>query len=125
MEARRAAGGIKPDSVQIRMLFDLGHPQMRSQAQIIEQNLRAIGFDAKFEPVERSVQIDRGFIKRDFDMTLASLYSADYPAIGYSRVHVTSNGPAANSCASSSSNPVVAVYPGIDARDEWAGVNRK
>ena len=105
--AMLAKAGIKPNTVTVRMPFDLGRPQMRSQSQIIQENLRSVGIEVRLEPLERSVLIDRVFVKRDFDITLASFYSAGDPAIGYTRLYATNKGTAANTNASGYSNPKV------------------
>lgn len=173
-KALLAKAGIKPNSVTLRMPFDLNRPQMRAQSQIIQENLRNIGLEVRLEPLERSVLIDRVAVKRDFDMTLASFYSAGDPAIGYTRLYVTNTSTAANTNSSGYSNPKVddllamaataadrnarakaykelqvilnedlpslvlfdeetvdtaskklsGVFPGLDARDQWAGVRR-
>ena len=173
-KALLAKAGIKPNTVTLRMPFDLNRPQMRAQSQIIQENLRNVGVEVRLEPLERSVLIDRVFVKRDFDMTLASFYSAGDPAIGYTRLYVTNKGTSANTNASGYSNPKVdellsqaataadrnaraklykelqvilnedlpslvlfdeetvdtaskkltGVFPGLDARDQWAGVRR-
>ena len=169
-----AKAGVKPHTVTVRMPFDLNRPQMRAQSQIIQENLRSVGLEVRLEPLERSVLIDRVFVKRDFDMTLASFYSAGDPAIGYTRLYVTNKGTSANTNASGYSNAKVdellglaataadraarakaykelqvilnedlpslvlfdeetvdtaskkltGVFPGLDARDQWAGVRR-
>jgi peptide/nickel transport system substrate-binding protein len=169
-----AKAGVKPQTVTVRMPFDLNRPQMRAQSQIIQENLRSIGLEVRLEPLERSVLIDRVFVKRDFDMTLASFYSAGDPAIGYTRLYATNKGTSANTNASGYSNAKVdellglaataadraarakaykelqvilnedlpslvlfdeetvdtaskkltGVFPGLDARDQWAGVRR-
>lgn len=106
-KALLAKAGIKPNTVTVRMPFDVGRAQMRAQAQIIQDNLRAIGLEVKLEPLERSVLIDRVSVKRDFDMTLGSFYSAGDPAIGYTRLYVTNTTTAANTNASGYSNPKV------------------
>ncbi len=102
-----AKAGIKPNTVTLRMPFDVGRAQMRAQSQIIQDNLRQIGLEVKLEPLERSVLLDRVFTKRDFDMTLGSFYSAGDPAIGYTRLYVTNTTTAANTNASGYSNPKV------------------
>ena len=169
-----AMAGVKPNTVTVRMPFDLGRPQMRAQSQIIQDNLRQVGLEVRLEPLERSVLIDRVFTKRDFDLTLASFYSAGDPAIGYTRLYVTTTGTSPNTNASGYANPKVddllgqaataadraararaykelqvilnddlpslvlfdeetvdtasrklaGVFPGLDARDQWAGVRR-
>jgi peptide/nickel transport system substrate-binding protein len=102
-----AKAGIKPDTVTVRLPFDLGRPQMRAQSQIIQDNLRQIGIEVKLEPLERSVLLDRVFTKRDFDLTLGSFYSAGDPAIGYTRLYITTPNRAPNTNASGYSNPKV------------------
>ena len=102
-----AKAGVKPDTVTLRMPFDVGRAQMRTQAQIIQDNLRQVGLEVKLEPLERSVLLDRVYNKRDFDMTLGSFYSAGDPAIGYTRLYVTNTTTAANTNASGYSNPKV------------------
>lgn len=99
--------GVKPGTTTLRMPFDAGRAQMRAQAQIIQDNLRQIGLEVKLEPLERSVYYDRVFAKRDFDMTLASYFSAGDPAIGYTRLYNTYTGTAPNTNASGYSNPKV------------------
>lgn len=102
-----AKAGIKPNTLTLRMPFDVGRAQMRAQSQIIQDNLRQIGLEVKLEPLERSVLLDRVFTKRDFDMTLGSFYSAGDPAIGYTRLYITNTTTAANTNASGYSNPKV------------------
>ena len=50
-KALLAKAGVKPDSVTVRLPFDLGRPQMRAQSQIIQDNLRQIGIEVKLEPL--------------------------------------------------------------------------
>ncbi|HEY2254920.1 MAG TPA: ABC transporter substrate-binding protein [Variovorax sp.] len=99
--------GIKAGSTTVRMPFDVSRAQMRSQSQIIQDNLRQIGLEVKLEPLERSVYYDRVFAKRDYDMMLASYFSAGDPAIGYTRLYNSYTGTAPNTNASGYSNPKV------------------
>ncbi|VTU36488.1 ABC transporter substrate-binding protein [Variovorax sp. PBL-E5] len=99
--------GFKPGGAAVRMPFDASRAQMRSLSQIIQDNLRQIGLEVKLEPLERSVYYDRVFAKRDFELTLASYFSAGDPAIGYTRLYTTYTGTAPNTNASGYSNPKV------------------
>lgn len=99
--------GIRPNTTTVRIPFDVGRPQMRAQSQIIQDNLRQVGLEAKLEPLERSVLYERVFAKRDFDLTLQSYYSAGDPAIGYTRLYNTYTGTAPSTNASGYSNPKV------------------
>jgi len=106
-KALLAKAGIKPDTTTLRLPFDAGRAQMRSAAQIIQDNLRHVGLEVRLEPLERSVFYDRVYAKRDYDMALASYFSAGDPAIGYSRLYTTYTGTAPNTNGSGYSNPKV------------------
>jgi len=99
--------GIRAGTTTVRMPFDVSRAQMRSESQIIQDNLRQIGLEVKLEPLERSVFYDRAFAKRDYDMMLTSYSSAGDPAIGYTRLYYTYTGTAPNTNASGYSNPKV------------------
>ena len=102
-----AKAGIKPNTTTVRIPFDVGRPQMRAQSQIIQDNLRQVGLEARLEPLERSVLFERVYAKRDFDLTLQSFYSAGDPAIGYTRLYNTYTGTSPSTNASGYSNPKV------------------
>jgi peptide/nickel transport system substrate-binding protein len=99
--------GVKVGSTTLRMPFDVSRAQMRSESQIIQDNIRQIGLEVKLEPLERSVYYDRVFAKRDYDMMLTSYSSAGDPAIGYTRLYETYTGAAPNTNASGYSNAKV------------------
>lgn len=106
-KALLAKAGVKPNTVTLHMPFDAARAQMRGQAQIIQENLRAIGLEVSLQPLERSVYYDRVFAKRDFDVMLGSYFSAGDPAIGYTRLYNTYTGTSPNTNASGYSNPKV------------------
>jgi peptide/nickel transport system substrate-binding protein len=99
--------GVKTGETTVHMAFDASRAQMRSQSQIIQDNLRQIGLEVRLEPLERSVYYERVFAKRDFDLMLGSYFSAGDPAIGYTRLYNTYTGTAPNTNASGYSNPKV------------------
>lgn len=80
--------GFKPET-KPRVLYDAARPQMVSTANLIRENLRAIGMDVQLIPLERSVLNDRVFTKRDYEIALQSYFSAGDPAIGYHRLYLT------------------------------------
>jgi peptide/nickel transport system substrate-binding protein len=91
----------------VSLVYDAARPQLRGTAQIVRDNLRAIGMEAQLQPLERAVQLDRVFVKHDFDLTLQSYFSAGDPAIGYHRMYLTdTNGTALTNCTGYS-NPKV------------------
>jgi peptide/nickel transport system substrate-binding protein len=79
--------GYKGETV--RLVHDAARPQLRAGAAIMRDNLRAVGMPVEIVALERSVQIDAVFAKRDFDITLQSYFSAGDPAIGYHRIYET------------------------------------
>jgi len=83
-----ADSGFKNDT-KPRLLYDAARPQMVSTANIMRENLRAIGMDIQLVPLERSVLNDRLFAKRDYEIALQSYFSAGDPAIGYHRMYLT------------------------------------
>jgi peptide/nickel transport system substrate-binding protein len=100
-----AQAGYKGEPVSL--IYDAARPQLRGSAQIIRENLHAIGMEVRIEALERSVQMDRVFAKRDFDMTLQSYFSAGDPAIGYHRMYLTNSAGTPLTNASNYSNPEV------------------
>ncbi|MFT8244582.1 ABC transporter substrate-binding protein [Roseomonas sp. BN140053] len=117
------------DGKPVRMPFDAARPQLRSEAQILRENLRAIGLEVQLEPLERSVMLDRVYAKREFDITLQSFFSAGDPAIGYTRLYVTNTTGGTNNNASGYSNPRVDALLGEAAtapdRDRRAALYRE
>ena len=111
------------------LLYDASRPQMIATAQIIRENLAAVGVTVELQPLERSVLNDRVFAKRDFDLTLQSYFSAGDPAIGYHRLYLTDTAHAQLTNASGYSNPQVDTWLGEAAtaadRDKRAALYRQ
>ncbi len=82
---RQAAYDGKP----VTLVYDAARPQLRSAAEIIRENLHAIGMGVRLQPQERAVQFHNVFTAYDFDLTLQSYFSAGDPAIGYHRMYLT------------------------------------
>ena len=82
-----AAAGYKGETV--RLVHDSARPQLRATAAVLRDNLRSIGMPVEIVALERSVQIDTVFKKREFDLTLQSYFSAGDPALGYHRIYET------------------------------------
>ncbi len=107
MDAGKARALLGPVTATPHLLYDAARPQMIATAQIVRENLRAIGLDIVLEPLERSVLNDKVFTKRDFDLTLQSYFSAGDPAIGYHRLYLTDTSHALLTNPSGYSNPDV------------------
>jgi peptide/nickel transport system substrate-binding protein len=104
--AMLASAGWKGSSAPV-LIYEAGRPQMIATAQIVRENLQAIGMDVQLEPLERAVMLDKVYTHRDFDLTLQSYFSAGDPAIGYHRLYLTENGRPQFTNASGYSSPVV------------------
>ena len=77
-------------------------------ADVIQQNLSAVGIAAKLQPLERSALNQRGFIGEQFDMIINSYALGPDPDIGTERLYNTNNilkPPGVFSNNSSYSNP--------------------
>lgn len=98
-----AAGGVP----ELRLTYDSARPPFQAAAQIIKDNLARVGVQVRLEPAESSVNRDRVYAKRDFDLALQSFTSSGDPAIGYHRMYVTNPGRSANVNATGYSNPRV------------------
>ena len=85
--AALSAAGYKGQTV--RLVHDSARPQLRATAAVLRDNLRSIGMPVEIVALERSVQIDAVFKKREFDLTLQSYFSAGDPALGYHRIYET------------------------------------
>ncbi len=129
MDPAKARALLGPVTATPHLLYDAARPQMIATAQIVRENLRAIGLDIVLEPLERSVLNDKVFAKRDYDMTLQSYFSAGDPAIGYHRLYLTENGRPQLTNPSGYSNPEVDRLLGEAAtapdRDKRAGLYRQ
>ena len=99
------AGAV--DGEPLRLTYDAARPQLVASAQIVRENLRAVGLQIELEPLERSVVIQKVFKDRDFDLTLQSYFSSGDPAIGYHRLYLTNETGQQFTNASGYSNPAV------------------
>jgi peptide/nickel transport system substrate-binding protein len=91
---QRAAGllaeaGVNPASLRITFVYDASRAPHASAAQIIRDNLRQIGITVEIVPLERSVRLDRVYVRYDYDLTIESYTSNADPAIGYHRLYLT------------------------------------
>ncbi len=124
-QARQLLAQAGYDGKSVSLVYDAARPQLRATAQIVQDNLRAIGMPVELAPLERAVEMDRVFAKHDFDLTLQSYFSAGDPAIGYHRMYLTQIGDKALTNCTGFSDPDVdrqlaeaAIAPDRDHRAE-------
>ena len=92
---------------KLDLVYDAARPQMIATAQIVRENLRAIGIDVDLQPMERAAMNYRVYVRREFYMTLQSYFSAGDPAIGYQRLYLTERGRLQITNPSGYSNPEI------------------
>lgn len=93
---------------EFRLLWAAGDLRSTKMADVIQQNLSAVGIAAKLQPLERSALNQRGFIGEQFDMIIDSYALGPDPDIGTERLYNTNNilkPPGVFSNNSSYSNP--------------------
>lgn len=80
-----------PEGITLRLTYDAAKPQFQAAAQIVRDNLAAIGIEVTIEPLETSVYRDVVYAQRDYDMAMQSFTSSGDPAIGYHRIYRTND----------------------------------
>ena len=63
----------------------------QSAAEIIREQLRAIGVNVELTPSDAATWNQRSFIQWDYDLTMGSFGTGPDPAIGVARLYITSN----------------------------------
>lgn len=109
--------GLPLRADRMRIKLDMVHfPTFNKYAELMKQDLAAVGIELVSRPLDREAMVETTFKKRDFDMTLISYCNGVDPEIGVRRMYVSSNiGPIPFSNASSYRNER------IDALFERAG----
>ena len=87
--------GLKPDAngtrLTLRLTCDANVELNRKAGEIIKANLAEVGIQVDYEPVERSVMLDRVYVSRDFDMQIHGFSTGSDPSIDVARFYLTSN----------------------------------
>jgi peptide/nickel transport system substrate-binding protein len=104
--------GVKPGAdgkrLKINLVYDSADSSNERQAQVLHSMWQKIGVDVAFNGLTRNMMLPRVFTDWDFDATLQAYSTAGDPALGVSRLYVTSairKAPFVN--ASGYSNPEV------------------
>jgi peptide/nickel transport system substrate-binding protein len=104
--ARKADG----TRFEFRLLWPANDIRVTKMADVIRQNLSAVGIAASLQPLERAAMNQKGFISEQFDMIIDSYALGPDPDIGVERLYNTNNiitPPAIFTNNSSYSNPEV------------------
>jgi peptide/nickel transport system substrate-binding protein len=84
----RGASGMR---FSLGLSYEAGNDNSERPAQIIREQLKAVGIEVKLERLERSVMLDKVFKKYDFDMWFGPLTTRGHPALGVARLFTTSS----------------------------------
>ena len=84
--------GVKPgrDGQRFAVTFTHGTSQQRL-AQAVREQLKAVGISVNLETLDFNAAVDRVFVKKNFDLGMASYCNGADPDIGVRRVYVSSN----------------------------------
>jgi peptide/nickel transport system substrate-binding protein len=75
----------------LRLSYEAGNDNSERPAEILREQLKAVGIDIKLERLERSVMLDKVFQKYDFDLWFGPLTTRGHPALGTARLYATSS----------------------------------
>jgi peptide/nickel transport system substrate-binding protein len=87
---KRGAGG-KRFSIRITYAGNAEGGGLQAAAEIMREELRAIGVDLILEPKDFSVWMESAHIKWNFDLSMGSYQTGPDPAIAVSRLYITKN----------------------------------
>ena len=86
------AAGKPRNGDAARFQVDIVHfPTFNKYAEVMQQDLSAVGIDLVSRPLDRSATVDAIFTQRDFDIGLISYCNGTDPDIGVKRMYVSSN----------------------------------
>jgi peptide/nickel transport system substrate-binding protein len=90
------------------LMWDRTVPLFTKTAEILREQLKAVGIDLDIRPSDRPTMLDLVFTKRDFDLWVHGLSTGGDPAIGIQRLYLSGNiRPAPFTNASGYRNPTV------------------
>lgn len=103
------AAGLKRNAAGERLVITFTHGANHQRlGQALREQLKAAGITLHLELVDFNAAVDRVFVKKSFDLGLASYCNGADPDIGVRRVYVSSNiGPYPFSNGASYRNPVI------------------
>ncbi|HEX7124401.1 MAG TPA: ABC transporter substrate-binding protein [Thermodesulfobacteriota bacterium] len=84
---RRNAQGVR---FEVTLPYESGKADFNEEAQIIRENLKAVGIAVDLMSLERSLMLDKVFKQWDFDLTLQRYTTSGDVAVGVQRLYVTS-----------------------------------
>lgn len=101
--------GLRRGADGMRVTLSFAHAANQARlADVLRDQLRAVGIVLRLEPLDFNAAVDRVFVKKDFDFGFASFCNGADPDIGVRRVYSSSNiGPIPFSNGAGYRNPAV------------------
>ena len=84
----KGAGG---ERLTLRMVYDPANSAANKASEVVAQQLRAMGTNAKQMPMERSLMLDKVYKQYDFDIHIHNYTTYGDPAVGVTRVYMCDN----------------------------------
>jgi peptide/nickel transport system substrate-binding protein len=84
--------GVRPGRAGERLAITFTHASTQQRlAQTVREQLKAVGITVNLETLDFNAAVDRVFVKKNFDVGMASYCNGADPDIGVRRVYVSSN----------------------------------
>jgi peptide/nickel transport system substrate-binding protein len=85
------AGYRGPERMGLRLAYDPANSAVNKAAEIVAQQLRAVGINVRQTPMERSLMIEKVFKQYEFDLFIHNYTTYGDPAIGVTRAYDCDN----------------------------------
>lgn len=85
------AGFKGPERMTLRLAYDPANSAVNKAAEIVAQQLRAVGINVRQTPMERSLMLEKVFKQYEFDIYIHNYTTYGDPAIGVTRAYACDN----------------------------------
>ena len=85
------AGYKGPERMTLRLAYDPANSAVNKAAEIVAQQLRAVGINVRQTPMERSLMLEKVFKQYEFDIYVHNYTTYGDPAIGVTRAYACDN----------------------------------
>jgi peptide/nickel transport system substrate-binding protein len=83
--------GANGERMTLRLVYDPANSAANKASEVVAQQLRAIGINAKQVPLERSLMLEKVYKNYDFDIHIHNYTTYGDPGVGVARVYVCDN----------------------------------
>ncbi len=83
--------GANGERMTLRFVYDPANSAANKASEVVAQQLRALGINAKQVPLERSLMLEKVYKNYDFDIHIHNYTTYGDPGVGVARVYVCDN----------------------------------